>query len=73
MSVTEETWGRWNGLTGEERMMYVEHARQLVDRGYIHLLDDEDEFDLALRCFEAKLRDERKDQSPQKERGVPLP
>ena len=72
MSVTEYVWGRWNGLTGEERMMYVDHAKQLMERGYIHLTD-EDEFDLALRCFEAKLRDERKDQSPQKERGVPLP
>lgn len=64
MSVQDETWARWNALTGEERMMYIDHARNLVERGYIQLTEDEDEFDLALRCFESRLNDARKNQSP---------
>lgn len=73
MNIRDDTWSRWNALSGEQRATYIDHARQLVERGYIYPTDNEDAFDIALRCFESHIDNERKNQSPQKERSFSLP
>lgn len=54
MDNTEFPWVSWNTLSSEERSMYLDHARSLVEKGYVQLDPGEDEVDLAHRCYQAK-------------------
>jgi len=55
MNNTEFPWASWNTLSSEERSMYLDHARSLVEKGYVQLDPGQDEIDLAHRCYRTKL------------------